>query len=195
MIITNCDSTTCTRREPSFTRAKKSSGTWETSIADFNWSLFIPVPKGTQASKLCVCVFPLACLFLRPPSGSRQKWFSANFVPLGSVLPGLFDCTYITTDKPLTLALPITNYKFHFLKCLETSKTTWKYKKRGFIWIVTDTKGQRISSTDSKVIKTWITHSTPSFILRKVKGLRGHLSKSRKYFTLNYWWESQFSFP
>ena len=113
--------TTCTQREPSFTRVKKSSGTSEPSIADFNWSLFIPVPKGTQASKLCVCVFSLACLFLWAPSGSKQKWFSANFVPLRSVCLGLFDCTYITTDKPLlTLALPITNYKFP-LKFLEQS--------------------------------------------------------------------------
>ena len=183
--------TTCTRREPSFTRAKKSSVTWETSIADFNWSLFIPVPKGTQASKLCVCVFPLACLFLRPPSGSRQKWFSANFVPL----LGLFDCTHITTDKPLlTLVLPITNYKFPLLKCLETISTTWKYKQRGFIWMVTP-KANGFRPQTLKLVKTWIPYSTPSFILRQVKRLRGHLSKSRKDFSLNYWSESQLSFP
>ena len=46
-----------------------------------------------------------------------------------------------------------------------------------------------------KLVKTWIPYSTPSFILREVKGLRGHLSKSRKDFSLNYWWESQPSFP
>ena len=183
--------TTCTRREPSFTRAKKSSGTWETSIADFNWSLFIPVPKGTQASKLCVCVFPLVCLFLRPPSGSRQKWFSANFVPL----LGLFDCTYIATDKPLlTLVLPITNYKFPLLKCLETISTTWKYKQRGFIWMVTP-KATGFRPQTLRLVQTWVPYSTPSFILREVKGSRGHLSKSRKDFSLNYWWESQPSFP
>ena len=46
-----------------------------------------------------------------------------------------------------------------------------------------------------KLVKTWITYSTPSFILREVKGLRGHLSKSRKDLSPNYWWESQPSFP
>ena len=46
-----------------------------------------------------------------------------------------------------------------------------------------------------KLVKTWIPYSTPSFILREVKGLRGHLSKSRKDFSLNYWLESQPFFP
>ena len=167
--------TTCTRREPSFTRAKKSSGTWETSIADFNWSLFIPVPKGTQASKLCVCVFSLACLFLWVLSGSKQKWFSTNFVPLRSVCLGLFDCTYITTDKPLlTLALPITNYKFPFLKCLETISTSWNYKQRGFIWMVTP-KAKGFGPQNLKLVKTWIPHSKVviSHVCRAVIKRRG----------------------
>ena len=106
--------TTCTRREPSFTRAKKSSGTWETNIADTNWSLFIPVRKDTLESKLCACVFPLVCLFLYPPSGSGQIWFSANFVPLVLCLLGLFDCTYIPIVKPL-LTLPNSKFAFSLL--------------------------------------------------------------------------------
>ena len=158
--------TTCTRREPSFTRAKKSSGTWETSIADFNWSLFIPVPKGTQASKLCVCVFS-SCLFVF--CGHLRVVDKNDLVPIlypcWALFAGLiFDCTYITTDKPLlTLALPITNYKFPFLKCLETISTTWKYKKRGFIWMVTTkAKGFRPQTLNLNSLLDSIIHSAGS---------------------------------
>ena len=34
-----------------------------------------------------------------------------------------------------------------------------------------------------KLVKTWIPYSTPSFILREVKGLRGHLSKTFLWIT------------
>ena len=79
-----------------------------------------------------------------------------QFCTLRLCLPGLFDCTFITTDKPLlTLALPITNYKFPFLKCLETISTTWKYKQQGFIWRVTP-KAKGFRPQTLKLVKTWI---------------------------------------
>ena len=105
--------TTCTRREPSFTRAKTSSGTWETNIADTNWSLFIAVRKDTPESKLCVCFS--SCLFIFVSTlGKRANLIYANFVPLVVCLLGLFDCTYIPIVKPL-LTLPNSKFAFSLL--------------------------------------------------------------------------------